>query len=122
MSSPLPDSVIYAVFKSGPPKVTLAIHGAIVPLVFAISSGVTVPAAMAQNTPPAAGSKDQVLPAVKVEAQQSPPDANPYADPAAPYKADSLSGSKFTEPILDTARSVTVGRPPSTRSAGAGSS
>ena len=36
------------------------------------------------------------------------PGADPYADPAAPYKADRLSSSKFTEPILDTPRSVTV--------------
>jgi catecholate siderophore receptor len=36
------------------------------------------------------------------------PDANPYADPAAPYKADRLSSSKFTESILNTPRDVTV--------------
>ena len=35
-------------------------------------------------------------------------DHNPYADPAAPYKADHLSGQKFTQPLLDTPRSVTV--------------
>jgi catecholate siderophore receptor len=34
--------------------------------------------------------------------------ANPYADPVAPYKVDRLSGSKFTEPVLNTPRSVTV--------------
>ena len=36
------------------------------------------------------------------------PGADPYADPDAPYKADRLSSSKFTEPILDTARTETV--------------
>ncbi len=36
------------------------------------------------------------------------PGANPYADPVAPYKADRLASSKFTEPILDTARTETV--------------
>ena len=36
------------------------------------------------------------------------PDGNPYGDPAAPYKADRLSGSKFTEPLLNTPRTVTV--------------
>ena len=36
------------------------------------------------------------------------PDANPYADAAAPYKGDRLSGGKFTERLLDTPRSVTV--------------
>jgi catecholate siderophore receptor len=36
------------------------------------------------------------------------PGADPYADPAAPYKADRLASSKFTEPILNTARTETV--------------
>jgi catecholate siderophore receptor len=36
------------------------------------------------------------------------PGADPYADPEAPYKADRLASSKFTEPILDTARTATV--------------
>ena len=37
------------------------------------------------------------------------PGANPYADPAAPYKVDRLSSSsKFPEPVLNTPRSVTV--------------
>lgn len=35
-------------------------------------------------------------------------DANPYADPAAPYKADRLSSNKFTQPILNTPKTVTV--------------
>jgi catecholate siderophore receptor len=39
---------------------------------------------------------------------QRTPDANPYADPAAPYKVDRLSSAKFTEPVLNTPRSVTV--------------
>jgi catecholate siderophore receptor len=34
--------------------------------------------------------------------------ADPYADPAAPYKGDRLAGGKFTERLLDTPRSVTV--------------
>jgi len=33
---------------------------------------------------------------------------DPYADPNAPYKADRLSSSKFTEPILNTPRTETV--------------
>lgn len=36
------------------------------------------------------------------------PDANPYADLAAPYKANRLSGTKFTEPLINTPRTVTV--------------
>jgi catecholate siderophore receptor len=37
-----------------------------------------------------------------------PPDRNPYADPSAPYKSDQLASPKFTEPLANTARSVTV--------------
>ncbi len=36
------------------------------------------------------------------------PGGNPYADPNAPYKVDRLSGTKLTEPILDTPRTVTT--------------
>jgi catecholate siderophore receptor len=35
-------------------------------------------------------------------------DRNPYADAAAPYKVDRLSGTKFTEPLINTPRTVTV--------------
>ncbi|WP_322517692.1 TonB-dependent receptor [Rhodopseudomonas palustris] len=35
-------------------------------------------------------------------------DRNPYADADAPYKVDRLSGTKFTEPLLNTPRTVTV--------------
>jgi len=36
------------------------------------------------------------------------PNANPYADPVAPYKVDRLSSPKFTEPVLNTPRTITV--------------
>jgi catecholate siderophore receptor len=36
------------------------------------------------------------------------PDADPYADPAAPYKGDRLASPKFTEPLVNTPKSVTV--------------
>jgi catecholate siderophore receptor len=35
-------------------------------------------------------------------------DANPYADPEAPYKIDRLASDLFTEPVLDTPKGVTV--------------
>lgn len=44
---------------------------------------------------------------VRVEGRNNP-DADPYADPAAPYKVDRLSSSKFTEPVVDTPRTVTI--------------
>ncbi len=37
-----------------------------------------------------------------------PADRNPYADPAAPYKADRLASPKFSEPIANTPKSITV--------------
>jgi catecholate siderophore receptor len=36
------------------------------------------------------------------------PDADPYADPAAPYKADRLASPKFSEPIVNTPKTITV--------------
>ena len=36
------------------------------------------------------------------------PGANPYADPRADYKVDRLQSPKFTEPVLNTPRTVTV--------------
>lgn len=38
----------------------------------------------------------------------APPDADPYADAAAPYKVNRLSSGKFTEPIVNTPKSITV--------------
>ena len=38
----------------------------------------------------------------------APPDRDPYADPAAPYKADRLASPKFSEPIANTPKSITV--------------
>ena len=35
-------------------------------------------------------------------------DGNPYGDPVAPYKADRLSSNRFTQPILDTPKTITV--------------
>jgi catecholate siderophore receptor len=37
-----------------------------------------------------------------------PADRNPYADAAAPYKADRLASPKFTEPLVNQPRTVTV--------------
>jgi catecholate siderophore receptor len=59
-------------------------------------------AARQQQAQPAAPSAGPSADAVRA------PDGSPYSDPAAPYKADRLSGSKFTQPILNTPKSVTV--------------
>jgi len=47
-------------------------------------------------------------PSESVEVTGRIPGSDPYADPVAPYKADRLSSAKFTEPVLDTARTETV--------------
>jgi catecholate siderophore receptor len=44
----------------------------------------------------------------EAEAKKQLAQADPYADPAAPYKADRLASSKFPEPIVNTPRSITV--------------
>lgn len=57
----------------------------------------------ARRTQPA-----QVQPVPFPNAGSLSADRNPYADAAAPYKVDRLSGTKFTEPLLNTPRTVTV--------------
>lgn len=57
---------------------------------------------------PASSTGAVTLPAVHVQGQNIAAGAGPYADPSAPYKADRLSSSKFTEPVLNTPRTVTV--------------
>ena len=52
----------------------------------------------------AARAKQQAAAEAKVQAAQQ----DPYADPAAPYKANRLESPKFSEPIANTPRSVTV--------------
>ena len=81
-------------------KVSLKKHGAAMWVMAAVSA-----ASLAYVSSAAA---QTALPPVQVDGQGAAPDANPYADPAANYKADRLSSNKFAEPILDTARSVTV--------------
>ena len=44
----------------------------------------------------------------EAEAKKQAAQQHPYADPAAPYKANRLESGKFSEPIANTARSVTV--------------
>jgi catecholate siderophore receptor len=46
--------------------------------------------------------------AASANAAAQVPDRDPYADPAAPYKAGRLASPKFPEPIVNTPRSITV--------------
>ncbi len=50
----------------------------------------------------------QVAPVPFPNAGNLEADRNPYADAAAPYKIDRLSSNKFSEPILNTPKTVTV--------------
>ena len=61
--------------------------------------------AVAAAAPPAFAQDAIQLDAVRVEGESN---SSPYADPAAPYKVDRLSSSKFSEPVKNTPRSVTV--------------
>jgi catecholate siderophore receptor len=45
---------------------------------------------------------------VEVQGVASTPGADPFADPLAPYKVNRLSSSKFTESVLDTAKTMTI--------------
>jgi catecholate siderophore receptor len=57
----------------------------------------------------AAAQRQQAATAPVVDANGPPPDRNPYADPAAPYKVDHVqAGGKFPEPLLNTPKTVTV--------------
>jgi catecholate siderophore receptor len=38
----------------------------------------------------------------------SPPDANPYAEAGAPYKVNRVASGKFTEPLVNTPKTITV--------------
>src|SRR5580704_6745138 len=51
---------------------------------------------------------EQAKQAAAANANQAAPDANPYADPAAPYKANNLASPKFTQPIVNTPKTITV--------------
>ncbi len=63
---------------------------------------------------PKAQPAPRATPVAPVEPAFVPPtferaaDGNPYADPAAPYKVDRLSSQKFSEPLLNTPKTVTV--------------
>ncbi|MCP5379587.1 MAG: TonB-dependent siderophore receptor [Novosphingobium sp.] len=60
------------------------------------------PALAAADTDAAAGRSDIVV----IGRQQA--DANPDADPQAPYKIDRSSNGKFTEEVRDTPKSITI--------------
>jgi catecholate siderophore receptor len=56
----------------------------------------------------AAHAKQQAQQAAAANTPQVAPDADPYADPSAPYKANNLSSNKFTQPIVNTPKTIVV--------------
>lgn len=48
------------------------------------------------------------LEGVTAEATQAAPASNPNADPEAPYKVDKSGSNKFTEPLLNVSKTITV--------------
>lgn len=71
------------------------------------ATDVPVQVAQADTASKSTSSSAVQLGPVRVEGENKG-DANPYADPDAPYKVDRLSSGKFTESVLNTPRSVTV--------------
>lgn len=51
---------------------------------------------------------EKELPKVVVETTEAKGKVNPYADPDTAYKIDRSASSHFTEPLLDTAKSITI--------------
>lgn len=80
----------------GPPGLALALG--------AVLAG---PAALSAQPAPDAPLNATQLEPIDVQAD-APPDANPYADPAAPYKVDRLQGQKYSQPVLDLSKSITA--------------
>lgn len=48
------------------------------------------------------------LQGVTTEAKKAAPGSNPNADPEAPYKVDKSANTKFTEPLLNVSKTITV--------------
>ena len=86
---------------------------------------VTVEAPVTRPTPPAAKptkeqlrvraalrraarAKAEALARQKADEAKAHAAQDPYADPSAPYKVDRLASPKFSEPIADTPKSITV--------------
>lgn len=58
---------------------------------------------------PAVAKEKSKLPTVVVEATEKDSGGeNPYANPAAPYKVESMSSQKYSRPIAETPQSITV--------------
>lgn len=65
-------------------------------------------AVFAAITSPAHADEVTRLEGVTAEAKKAAPGSNPNADPEAPYKIDKSGNGKFTEPLLNVSKTITV--------------
>ncbi|EIJ33583.1 TonB-dependent receptor [Thiothrix nivea] len=76
---------------------------------FVVLAAVTTPAFAADDKKTQEEKADVTqLEGVTTEATQAKPGSNPNADPEAPYKIDKSGNSKFTEPLLNVSKTITV--------------
>lgn len=74
-----------------------------------VASKPTADQVRARNALRRAAQRQQAAQAPAAPTNTGAPDANPYADPAAPYKVDHVQASgKFPEKLVDTPKSITV--------------
>lgn len=81
-----------------------------------VLASVTTPANAADNNkksatadkPAAKQAEVTQLEGVTAQGKKAEPRSNPYADPEAPYKIDRSGNSKFTEPLVNTSKIITV--------------
>jgi catecholate siderophore receptor len=74
-----------------------------------VASKPTADQVRARNALRRAAQRQQAAQQTAPTTPSGPADANPYADPAAPYKVDHVqAGGKFPEKLVDTPKSITV--------------
>lgn len=77
---------------------------------FVMMATIAVPSQAADDTKKTKDAKADItqLEGVTAEAKQAAPGSNPNADPEAPYKVDKSANTKFTEPLLNVSKTITV--------------
>lgn len=71
------------------------------------ATALAISASFAQPTMAQQGKDAKALPEIKVKAKALP-DQNPNGNPDAPYKAETVDSVKFSRPIAETPKSITV--------------
>lgn len=83
---------------------------AIASAAFVVMASIASPSQAADDTKKTKDAKADItqLEGVTAEAKQAAPGSNPNADPEAPYKVDKSANTKFTEPLLNVSKTITV--------------